>query len=124
MEASCLTPIRYFGLVAMVLLCSLGAAYAQSEVLPDTENCLYCHRYPAMGRYDESGVKRIFYVNDQNFALSAHGKLKCTSCHVGLDKIPHTDVKKVDCTSRCHIKEPSTDKEFSHANMAQKYYLL
>jgi hypothetical protein len=74
-----------------------------------------------MGRYDESGMKRIFYVNDQTFALSVHGKLKCTSCHVGLDKIPHTDIKKVDCTTKCHIKEPSTDKEFSHINMVQKY---
>jgi hypothetical protein len=74
-----------------------------------------------MGRFDESGAKRIFYVNDQLFARSVHGKLKCTNCHVGLDKIPHTDVKKVDCTTQCHLTEPSTDKEFSHGNMVNKY---
>jgi hypothetical protein len=97
-----------------------GAA-AADQVRPDADNCLLCHRYPSIGRFDESGVKRIFYVNGQKFAHSVHGKLNCTSCHLGLDKIPHTDIKKVDCTTQCHIKEPSTDREFSHGNMADKY---
>jgi len=74
-----------------------------------------------MGRYDETGTKRVFYVNDKKFAASVHGKLKCKNCHVGLDKIPHTDVSKVDCATKCHIKEPSTNQEFSHANMVEKY---
>jgi len=47
--------------------------------------------------------------------------LKCKNCHVGLDKIPHTDVAKVDCATKCHLKEPSTNQEFSHANMIAKY---
>ena len=100
---------------------SRTAISATQAALPDTENCLFCHRYPGMGRFDESGAKRIFYVNDQMFARSVHGKLKCTNCHVGLDKIPHTDVKKVDCTTQCHLTEPSTDKQFSHSNMVNKY---
>lgn len=112
---------KYLTFTALFLLLHFGTVFADSEVLPDTENCLYCHRYPSMGRYDESGVKRIFYVNDEKFARSVHGKLKCKSCHAGVDKIPHTDVKKVDCTTKCHIREPSTDKEFSHINMVQKY---
>jgi hypothetical protein len=36
---------------------------------------------------------------------------------VGLDKIPHTDIKKVDCASKCHREEPSTKKEFSHTKL-------
>lgn len=103
------------------LFCLFGQAQAQDEVHSDTENCLMCHRYPGMGRFDETGVKRIFYVNDMKFASSVHGKLRCSNCHVGLDKIPHTDIKKVDCTTKCHLKEPSTEKEFSHLNMAEKY---
>lgn len=105
---------------ATFLLLFSGVAFA-SNAVADTENCLLCHRYPSMGRYDETGTKRIFYVNDQKFAGSVHGKLKCKNCHVGLDKIPHTDVDKVDCATKCHIKEPSTDQEFSHANMIEKY---
>lgn len=113
--------IKILTITVLFLLFNSDIVLAESSALPDTENCLYCHRYPAMGRYDESGVKRIFYVNDEIFARSVHGKLKCKSCHVGLDKIPHTDIKKVDCTTKCHITEPSTGKEFSHINMAQKY---
>jgi hypothetical protein len=92
-----------------------------SNAVSDTENCLLCHRFPGMGRFDETGTKRVFYVNDKKFAASIHGKLKCKDCHVGLDKIPHTDVAKVDCATKCHIKEPSTNQEFSHANMIDKY---
>ena len=105
----------------LLLLAPAASVYSQSEALADTENCLLCHRYPNMGRYDESGKKRVYYVNAQKYARSVHGKLKCKNCHIGLDKIPHTDASKVDCATQCHIKEPSTDREFSHANMIQKY---
>ncbi|UCF93507.1 MAG: NapC/NirT family cytochrome c [Desulfobacterales bacterium] len=108
-------------LALLFVILHFGLASAQTDVIPDTENCLLCHRYPSMGRYDKSGQKRIFYVNEKQFANSVHGKLRCKACHVGLDEIPHTDVKKVDCSSKCHIKEPSTDKEFSHINMVEKY---
>ena len=110
---SCFFPVLF-------LLLSCGMAFGTNAV-SDTENCLLCHRYPSIGRYDESGIKRVFYVNDKKFAASIHGKLKCKNCHVSLDQIPHTDVKKVDCATKCHIKEPSTNQEFSHINMIQKF---
>jgi Outer membrane cytochrome MtrC/MtrF-like, domains II/IV len=117
-----LNNIRIFILAAILLLLAPAASvFSQSDTLSDTENCLLCHRYPNMGRYDESGKKRVYYVNAQNYARSVHGKLKCKNCHIGLDRIPHTDVNKVDCATQCHIKEPSTDREFSHGNMIQKY---
>ncbi len=94
---------------------------AEIDMVTDTENCLFCHRYPSMGRYDKKGVRRVFYLNDKKFANSVHGKLACKSCHVGLNEIPHTDVKKVDCLTKCHIKEPSTNKEFSHNKTINKY---
>lgn len=108
--------------IFMILQVAIASAQSeQTEVVTDTENCLFCHRYPNMGRYDKSGNKRIYYVNEKSFASSVHGKLRCKSCHAGLDQIPHTNVKKVDCSSSCHIKEPSTGKEFSHSNMVEKY---
>ena len=108
--------------VFSVLFLLLSSALALgTNAISDTENCLLCHRYPSIGRYDETGTKRVFYVNDKKFAASVHGKLGCKDCHVGLDQIPHTDVKKVDCATKCHIKEPSTNQEFSHSNMIQKF---
>ncbi len=108
-------------LAVIISLMAGGAMCAEAVTLPDTENCLLCHRYPGMGRYDNQGNKRIFYVNESSFAHSVHGKLRCKNCHIGLDQIPHTDVQKVDCATKCHIEEPSTNKEFSHINMINKY---
>jgi hypothetical protein len=117
-----LNNIRIFILaVILFLLTPAASVFSQSDTLADTENCLLCHRYPNMGRYDESGKKRVYFVNAQHYTRSVHGKLKCKNCHVGLDRIPHTDVGKVDCATQCHIKEPSTNQEFSHTNMIQKY---
>jgi NapC/NirT cytochrome c family, N-terminal region len=99
----------------------VGIGFAQSAAAPDEENCLFCHRYPQMGRYDETGKKRVFYIDEKMFANSVHGHLRCKSCHVGLDTIPHTNIKKVDCSTKCHIEEPSTNKEFSHINMIEKF---
>ena len=113
--------IRPYSLAAILVILCIGNAYSQSDAIPDTENCLLCHRYPSIGRFDKNGIKRIFYINDEKFANSVHGKLRCKSCHVGLDEIPHTDIKKVDCSTKCHVKEPSTNKEFSHINMIEKY---
>jgi len=112
---------KIFILTALWVLLPIGGIAFGSNAVADTENCLLCHRYPSIGRYDETGTKRVFYVNDKKFAGSVHGKIKCKNCHVGLDKIPHTDVRKVDCSTKCHIKEPSTLQEFSHINMVKKY---
>jgi len=105
----------------IIVILNIGIAVAESDMVSDAENCLLCHRYPNMGRYDEKGLKRILYVNDKQFIMSVHGNLKCKSCHVGLDKIPHTNVDKVDCSAQCHIREPSTNREFSHENMVKKF---
>lgn len=108
-----------FGVVWVLFFAGIG--FAQSNAAPDEENCLICHRYPLMGRYDDTGKKRIYYINDQLFAKSVHGKLRCKSCHVDLDKIPHEEVKKVDCSTQCHIKDPSSNREFSHKGMVDLY---
>lgn len=108
-------------LFVIMALLSAASAFAQSEAAPDEENCLICHRYPALGRYDEEGNRRVYYVNDQLILNSVHGKLRCKSCHLGLDKIPHENVEKVNCSTQCHIKEPSSNRDFSHQTMVAQY---
>lgn len=83
----------------------------------DQENCLMCHKYSGMGRYEKGagGIKkRIFYIPEEIHKNSVHGKLRCKDCHVGVDRIPHTGVEKVDCSKNCHLNDPSSGKEFSH----------
>ncbi len=89
-----------------------------SSMASDDENCLMCHKMPGLGIYtkDENlnAVKRIFYVNEELFKDSYHGRLPCKGCHQGVDEIPHTGSPKVDCATDCHLQDPSTNARFSH----------
>ena len=80
----------------------------------DVGNCLLCHKYPGLSRVDENGAFRLLFVNEATFAMSVHTKVKCEGCHTDINKIPHEDVKKVDCLTQCHIIEPSSETKFSH----------
>lgn len=105
-------------LLALAIACGL-LLLPSISLATDEENCLMCHKYPGLGRYakDEKtkrAVKRVFYVNEDLFRASYHGKLRCKSCHQGVEEIPHTDAKRVDCATECHLKDPSTGRDFSH----------
>ncbi len=82
---------------------------------------MLCHRYPTMGRFDKDGEKKVFYVSGEGYKESVHGGFRCTACHLGLDKIPHTDIKKVDCSMKCHLENVSRKKEFSHIEVVKKF---
>ena len=78
-----------------------------------------CHKYPGMGRIENkedtnTKIKHVFYINNNLFEKTYHGTLPCRSCHVGVTKIPHTDVTNVDCATDCHVTDPSSNKPFSH----------
>lgn len=88
----------------------------------DEEACSVCHKYPGLARVDtQTGRSRLFYVSQSIYSNSVHGKVLCRNCHLNLDVIPHTDAKKVDCSTKCHLKEPSTDKEFSHGGIYAEF---
>jgi hypothetical protein len=89
----------------------------------DIENCALCHKYSGLGRIDENGKKRLYYVNEQLYPQTVHGKLRCKECHTDIEKYPHVNTKKVDCATVCHLTDPSTDQRFSHAPMIEKYEL-
>jgi hypothetical protein len=84
----------------------------------DIGNCLLCHKYPGLSRIDEEGKFRLLYVNEHVFTNSVHAKVKCEDCHTDIKKIPHDPAKKVDCLTECHIKEPSSEQQFSHKEVA------
>ncbi len=110
-------------------VCTLFFAWALLTLLitpirtlaADEEGCLICHKYSGLARLDQkTGSIRLFYVNNNKYNNSVHGKVLCRNCHLKLDVIPHTDAIKVDCSTKCHLKEPSTDIEFSHGNLYEE----
>ncbi len=103
----------------LLFLYSLAAStYAEVEGM-----CNMCHKYPGFGiiekKTDEQSHDRLrlFYINDDLFSASYHGKIRCFSCHTDVDKIPHNDLEPVDCGTDCHILEPSVNEQFSHKSI-------
>jgi len=99
------------------VLCFLASPLPAADV----ENCDLCHQYSGLGRIDESGTKRLFYVNQDSYSHSAHGRVRCKGCHVDIEEFPHADAKKVDCATECHLVDPSVERKFSHAKMIEEY---
>jgi len=93
-------------LLCLALLSGLpGRAQDDADIIPpsDVATCLGCHGDA---------------VNQQQLAASAHGKVNCQTCHVGVDRFPHPEqaaAKKPDC-SGCHTAQKAGPNwKFHHA---------
>jgi len=105
----------------VIILISVSLLFGISTVVSaqDEMECLLCHKYRGLSRIDKDGNFRVFYINEELFKLSPHSRNECKDCHRDIDRIPHGEVKKVDCTQECHILEPSEKKKFSHKVFAE-----
>jgi len=106
--------------VILAALALAGVAAGQ-----DPENCLLCHRFPGLSRFEpDSGRVRLFYV-DPSYVADVHGphaQLACTDCHARepLAVVPHLATTPVDCTRTCHIIDLGGNaRRFSHDNVAR-----
>ncbi len=88
-------------------------------VTADELNCLLCHKYKGLSRIDENGEFKLYYVNEHLYNNSPHSKNTCADCHTSIKEVPHKDVKKVDCATKCHIFEPSSDSKYSHKEVQE-----
>jgi len=91
-------------------------------IADDGDGCLLCHKMPGFGIYEVDSLKerqrRIFSIDQNNYKYAYHGRVKCTGCHSDINQIPHVDVKKVNCASKCHIRDPSSNGWYSHERIA------
>lgn len=85
----------------------------------DELNCVLCHKYRGLSRIDENGNFRLFYINQGLFKKGPHKRIQCKDCHTDIKKIPHDPAKKVNCTTECHLTEPSGNEKFSHKPVAE-----
>ena len=118
--------VRISILVFMTTVTSL--LLAPFTCLAEVEGgCTMCHKYPGFGRIettegeDTKRIKRLFYINNDLFESTYHGKIACKNCHTGVNKIPHTDAPVVNCAADCHIMDPSSGKAFSHRKIVDDF---
>jgi len=108
-----------------ILIAALVAPMSVAVRAGDPDNCLLCHQFRGLSRYDaESSRAHLFFVDpDYVHELQGpHARLACTDCHprVEVAVIPHRPVTRVDCTRQCHLREPGrVERRFSHANVAR-----
>lgn len=108
--------INYIAAIATAILLTVLSHTGKAQAA-DVGNCLLCHKYPGLSRIDENGDMKLLFINESVFNNSVHTIVKCEECHTDIKKIPHEDVKKVDCLTKCHIIEPSSEKKFSHEDV-------
>ncbi len=105
-----------------LLVCVVFAALSLSSIsqaFVDDEACLMCHKYPKMGRVDDDGYQKAYYVIPEVFSKTVHRNVPCRDCHYYIKQLPHRPVKEgVRCDRECHsIENPSTGKPFSHKSI-------
>lgn len=114
---------RRCGFAGLAVLCALSGGAA--SLAQDRDNCLYCHQYRGLSRFDPiSGKVQLFYIDPaySHRMLGPHARLSCTDCHVGdeVRVIPHRPVTSVDCTRTCHLQsDVGIERRFTHANVAE-----
>ena len=91
----------------------------------DPENCLLCHQFYGLSRYDAANDQTHLFFIDPDYLhelRGPHARLACTACHPREEVavIPHGEVSRVNCTQTCHLREPGgLERRFSHANVAE-----
>jgi hypothetical protein len=105
----------------IAILFSLSLTGYRAEAA-DKENCLMCHKYTQIGRIDEEGRKKSYFVSETIYANTVHRNVPCRDCHSYITKIPHDTVtEEVNCANECHIKPPFSKENFSHKKIIEVY---
>jgi len=109
-------------LISILITGIIVSLWPMSGWAADQENCILCHRYSGLAAFTpETGTKKLFYVNEMIYRSTVHGAVLCTHCHIDVKEVPHKPAKKVDCGTKCHLKDPSTDKDFSHKLIVDQF---
>lgn len=108
-----LVTLSFFAVLLALTIGTLASAGRADDdvtmIAPaDTDTCLGCH--------SEN-------VDGSHFGASAHGKLVCQMCHVGVDRFPHPEaaIKKKPACATCHSGKVADVKHSVHgAALAKK----
>jgi formate dehydrogenase gamma subunit len=108
--------------IAVIITLHLSAALKVNAQDPD--NCMMCHQFRGLTRYDsEADRVHLFYVDPGyiDHLEGPHARLACTDCHERkhVSVIPHEPVPPVDCARTCHLSDrDGIARRFSHEDVA------
>ena len=99
--------------ICLIVVSSI-ISFTQRSLAFDEQNCLLCHKYRGLSYIGEDGQLMLLYITEPSYLNSPHALPKCGDCHTDVEGFPHESVKKVDCLAQCHVREPFSEKLFSH----------
>jgi cytochrome b subunit of formate dehydrogenase len=108
-----------------LLVAALALFLSSNVQASDPDNCLLCHQFRGLSRFDPDGnLGHVFFVDPAYVyqLRGPHARLACTDCHPRdqVAVIPHQPVSRVNCVQVCHLSEPTgIERRFSHANIAR-----
>ncbi|MFI3136939.1 MAG: hypothetical protein QX197_09190 [Methylococcaceae bacterium] len=116
-------PILFAALRLLLLFISLvqPSVVQANERQSDPDGCLVCHALEGLQFIDKKGVLRVASINKADYFSSLHGSVPCTDCHQ-MKTYPH-EVKEglVDCSTECHVNEPSKGEKFTHKPVVKEF---
>ena len=93
-----------------------------ADQLTDPDGCLACHGLKNLEFIDENQLYRSSSIDVDHYSASIHGNVPCTDCHRKIKQYPHeVENGAVDCSSSCHIEEPSKGEAYTHKPIADEY---
>jgi cytochrome b subunit of formate dehydrogenase len=98
-----------------ILLCAASSGVFAQE----NQDCLKCHKDPALSKTGPDGAPLSLYVDELIFKGSVHGSDQCVSCHSDVESLPHPKgLKPVNC-GNCH-DEAEAYKKSAHGLSLEK----
>jgi predicted CXXCH cytochrome family protein len=119
--------------LALLALCFAASAIATSATAtnalnaPTNDECFKCHASPDVQdeTIDVNGVQKSIYVDRAVYEQSRHGKLACTSCHLGFKPGLHDaeqtegwyETAKIGACRGCHADVFDMYRGSFHGNL-------
>lgn len=109
--------LKLSGVVSLWCLTSVALFFLPLSARAEKLDCMLCHKYFGLTSVGKNGIINVYYISEELVARSPHSSVDCLGCHVGIDEVPHKEVKQVDCASECHVEEPSGKRRYSHMSV-------
>jgi cytochrome b subunit of formate dehydrogenase len=104
----------------------LATLLTPAATAADPDNCLLCHQFRGLSRFDAASERVHLFTVDPHYMLEQrgpHARLACTDCHPRdeVSVIPHRPTTAVSCTQTCHLSSASgAARRFSHVDVERQ----
>lgn len=114
--------VSLYGLMVFLSFIVISNQAFADKRHPDPDGCFSCHGLPDLKYIDKEGQIRSATILKADYYSSLHGSVPCKDCHRKITDYPHEEKDGlVNCGEKCHVKEPSEGKAFTHEDVVKEF---